>query len=263
MLVLMAMVLIGLIAGLLSGLLGLGGGAIMVPALVFLFKYQGIPTADIMHLAIATSLGAMMFTTGMATWSHHKRKAVNWSLLKIFLPGTIWGAMIGVGVGRYISTHRLSQLFALVTIIIGIYMILFTKEKKHTNIRPLPIILFIFALLVGNLAGMIGIGGGIILIPIFLWLGLSMKEASANTVACAFPTVTTGALAAILIGWHIKGLPPMTLGYVYWPGAVIIGSVSVFSTHLGVHFAHRLPMMLSKRLFGILLLFIAWRMLAM
>ena len=263
MLILAYIIMVGLTSGLITGLVGLGGGVIIVSAMIFLFTKLGFSHQHIMHLSTATSLAAMIFTGSIAVWSHHKRKTINLPLLKIFVPGTMSGAFFGVVLARDISSYWLSQFFACVTFLLAIYIILFTKEKSHRVNHPHLIIMILLAFVTGVLAGLIGIGGGIILVPIFLWLGLSMKGAAVNSIICALPTVMTGAISAMIIGWNVKGLPPMTLGYVYWPAALGVGVAALFTIPLGVHLAHRLPHLLIKRIFGILLLLIAWRMLMM
>ncbi|MBN9287689.1 MAG: hypothetical protein BGO43_02740 [Gammaproteobacteria bacterium 39-13] len=262
MIVFLAYVIVGIFTGILSGLLGLGGGVIIVPALTVLFAWQEFPSEYIMHLAIGTSLATMIITTIMVTWSYHRRSAVQWSLLKFFLPGIVIGSLCGVSIGKHLSTQDLRYAFALFTIILGVRIIWHANAPHITKPITVPApILFLFALLVGVLAGILGIGGGIVLIPLFLWLGLSLTHASATSAACAFSTAFSGALTSILVGWKASGLPAMTLGFVYWPVALLLGIASLIGAPVGVYLAHRLPVPVIKRIFGGILLIIAWRML--
>ncbi|MBS0290428.1 MAG: sulfite exporter TauE/SafE family protein [Proteobacteria bacterium] len=254
--------IIGIITGVMSGLLGLGGGVIMVPALTFLFSWQAFPEQHIMHLATGTSLAAMIMTTMITVWSHNKRGVVQWSLLQYFLPGAMLGSLLGVYFARFISTNHLKIIFALFIIILGLRLIWGANRKnKIAKNFPPKIFLFLLATLIGMLSGMIGLGGGLLFIPLFLWLGNSMVQASATSAACAFPTALTGALMAAIVGWHIEGLPAKTWGFIYWPGALTFGLASLISSPFGVSMAHHLPVPTLKRIFGGVLLVIAIRLL--
>lgn len=258
---LLGYVLLGIITGVFSGLLGLGGGVIMVPALIFLFSRQSFSNEHLMHLATGTSLAAMIMTTFMATWSHHKRGGVQWSLLKYFLPGTMMGALMGVWIAKHISTQNLRWTFACFATLLGLKLVFASNNKEAEALRKLnPVILFLFALCIGILSGLLGLGGGVLLIPLFLWLGLKMTQSSATSAACAFWTSITGAISSVIVGWHVSDLPPYTLGFVVWPVALILGFTSLFGAPLGVMLAHRLPVGVIKRIFGGVLLLIAWRM---
>lgn len=262
MVIFFAYVIVGILTGILSGLLGLGGGIIIVPALASLFALQDIATESLMHIAIGTSLATMILTTVMVTWSYHRRGAVQWSLLKFFMPGIILGSLCGVSIGKYLSTDDLRIAFALFVIILGVRIIWRANTPPMTKSLAIPAtVLFLFAAMVGILSGVLGIGGGIVLIPLFMWLGLSLPQASATSAACAFSTALTGTMTSILVGWKVSGLPAMTLGFVYWPVALLLGLASIIGAPIGVFLAHILPVPMIKRIFGGILLLVAWRML--
>lgn len=258
---LLSYVIVGIVTGILSGLLGLGGGVVMVPALTFLFSWQGFPNEYLMQLAAGTSLAAMIMTTLMATWSHHRRGTVQWTMLKYFLPGMVGGSLLGVWIAKQVSTQSLRWIFACFAVLLSLKLLFAAKDQESAKVRALNLAtLFMFAIGIGILAGLLGLGGGVLLIPLFLWLGLTMTQASATSAACAFPTSIAGATTAMIVGWHIPGLPPMTWGFVVLPVALILGFASLFGAPLGVILAHRLPVIVIKRIFGGLLLLIAWRM---
>jgi uncharacterized membrane protein YfcA len=108
---------------------------------------------------------------------------------------------------------------------------------------------------------MLGIGGGVILVPVFIWLGLTMTQASATSAACAFASAVSGAIMAVIAGWHIPALPSLTWGFVHWEVALVVGVASLAGAPIGVYFAHNLPVPVIKRIFGGILLLIAARML--
>lgn len=256
-----AYLVIGFITGVMSGLLGIGGGVIMVPVLVALFDAKAYGGAHLMQLATGTSLAAMIITTMMTTYANQKHGSVNWSMLKVIIPGMITGALSGVWIAKGIHTQSLQTIFALFAILLGFKLLL--GSKKQVTKAPFtlhPIIIFLFATGIGILSGLLGIGGGIILVPLLLWFGLSMIQASATSAACSFPTACAGATMAMIAGWHIAGLPEFTLGFVYWPVSLILGVASMVGAPLGVKLAHRLPVHTVKRVFGLVLCAIALRM---
>jgi len=115
--------------------------------------------------------------------------------------------------------------------------------------RKIPLVLaFLFAWLIGICAGLLGIGGGVLVIPFLLWCGLEMPAVSATSAASTLPTATSGALSSMVVGWHISGLPSESLGYVYWPAALCIGLASLIAAPIGVLLVHRLPVLLVKRI---------------
>lgn len=259
---LFAYALIGLITGVFSGLLGLGGGLVMVPFLVAMFQWQHMPENFIMHIATGTSLAAMIFTTFMTTWSHHKRGSVQWSLLKRLLPSTMAGSLLGVAVARSLSTQGLKSFFALLACLLGLRIIWTATKPQRTTFHHLPSsVLILSVLCIGMMAGMLGVGGGVLLIPLLMWLGLPIIQASATSSACAFGVASIGAIASVFAGSYELDLPAQTLGFVYWPAALILGLVSLLGAPLGVALANKLPVPMIKRIFGGVLVLIAWQML--
>ncbi|MBS0287140.1 MAG: sulfite exporter TauE/SafE family protein [Proteobacteria bacterium] len=256
-----AYIFVGFITGILSGLLGLGGGVVMVPALIVIFSWQAFPSTFLMQMAAGTSLGAMIMTTFMAAWSHHKRGGIRWELTTYLIPGTVAGAIAGVFIAKQINTHDLQVIFAIFAILLGAKLLVEANNKPALTKRNIaPLFLLMLATAIGVLAGMLGLGGGVLLIPLLLWLGTTMVQASATSAACAFPTATAGAIMAVIAGWHNEALPAMTWGFVYWPVALILGVASLFGAPVGVSLAHRLPVQVVKRIFGVILILIAVRM---
>ncbi|HRE31458.1 MAG TPA: sulfite exporter TauE/SafE family protein [Candidatus Berkiella sp.] len=254
-------ILTGLCAGLLSGLLGLGGGIVIVPALIALFSMQSFPHEHLMHIATGTSLATILITSFMTTWVQSKRKAVQWGVLKWLIPGTVLGALCGTVIGNYLPGHLLKTAFAFFCLLLSGKMLLGRTELIAKPERKIPLVLaFLFAWLIGICAGLLGIGGGVLVIPFLLWCGLEMPAVSATSAASTLPTATSGALSSMVVGWHISGLPSESLGYVYWPAALCIGLASLIAAPIGVLLVHRLPVLLVKRIFGGILLIVAWTM---
>lgn len=254
-----AYVLIGLCAGLLSGLLGLGGGVVIVPSLLLIFSWQQFDSTKIMQLATSTSLAAIVTTSMMTTWVQSKRKTVQWGVLKWLVPGMMLGALLGIVLGQYLPSHWLKALFAFFCLIQAIKMILGkTAVKTHEPHKVATIIPFMLSVIIGMSSGLLGIGGGILVIPLLLWYGLAVPQVSATSAASAFPTALSGAVTAMVVGWHTEGLPAYCLGFVYWPAALVIGLSSLVASPVGVWLVHRLPVEVVKRIFGVILLIVAF-----
>ena len=253
---------VGLCSGLVAGLIGLGGGIVIVPALTAVLTWQHFPTQHLMQVVTGTSLAAIFITMLISIWHQHRRGAIAWKLLKWFIPSMVLGAFNGVWLAKEISTANLKVAFAAFCVIIGLWMLIRAgkppSEPRFKGLaRPLVILLGLGA---GTVAGMLGVGGGVMLIPIFLSLGLTMPQSSASAVACAAPTALTGWITAMVLGWGVVQ-EPYLLGFIHWPAALAIGLASTVSAPFGVYLCHKLPVPVIKRVFGGILLIIAWQML--
>lgn len=254
-------VLTGLLAGLLSGLLGLGGGIVIVPALMLLFSWQQFPPEHLMHIATSTSLATIVLTALMTTFMQNKRKAVKWEILKWLIPGMMLGALCGMLIATLIPSHLLKTAFAFFCLLLGIKMIIGRDKTSSNKNRPVSKMLSVsVAVLIGMSSGLLGIGGGVLVIPFLIWYGLDIPQVSATSAASALPTAASGALSAMVVGWHTVGLPAKTVGYVYWPAALCIGAASLVASPVGVLLVHKLPVPIIKRIFGSILLLVAWTM---
>lgn len=261
-------VIIGAFAGLLSGLLGIGGGVIVVPLLTYVFMAEAvpIPTDMVMHYAVGTSLATMVFSTLSASFFQHKKGAVLWPLFWYIAPGTVLGGLLGGFVADSFSSDILKICFAVFCACIS--LLFFRKETVQlasSEVRPLPVpkyALTAIGVFIGTIAAMLGVGGGILLIPLLAALHFSLPQASALAVSCTLPTVIAGTMGAIYFGWDTPRIDLPSIGYVIWPVALTQGIVSVLTAKLGVHITHTLPRYWLRKLFATLLLCIAWLMLA-
>ena len=202
-----------------------------------------------------------MLISLVTTVLQHRRKAVKWFLLKWIIPGTMLGSFLGFWIAKQLTTETLQLIFAFFCVLLGIKLIIKPStffKKVETISGP---ILFILSIIVGIAAGLLGLGGGILLMPLLLFYGLSMVQVSATTAACIFPTAASGALAAMWLGSHLTNLPPYTTGFIYWPAVFLLGIGSLLSVPLGVRFSHQIPENHLKRGFGLILFIVAWRML--
>ena len=252
--------LLGMIAGGVGGLLGLGGGIIIVPSLLFIFTWQGFPANVLMHFAVATSLFTIVFTSVSSSYAHHKHKAVLWPQVFLLTPGIIMGAILGAFIADYLSSDLLRRAFGIFEIFVACQI---GFAVKPTVQRALPgrngMILAGGG--IGTLSTIMGIGGGTLTVPFLTWCQVDIRKAVATSSACGFPIALAGTLTMIFTGLDYSNLPENSIGYVYWPAAVAILVTSVLFAPVGAKLAHTMPVNSLKRIFAIVLACIGLRML--
>lgn len=253
---------IGAFAGLLSGLLGVGGGLVIVPALLFLFQAHGFSTIHLMHLAVATSLATIVVTGSVSALAHHRKGSVDWSLVTRLIPGILIGALLGSWLAHRLSSEVMQRIFALFVLYASVRMIL---QLNLTGIggRPITVkeILFLPGIIIGMISTLVGIGGGSLTVPYLLYRQQAMLHAVATSSACGVPIALAGSAGFILLGWQAEQLPSYSLGYVYYPAFFGIIATSVLFAPIGAHLARRMPTAYLKRLFATFLLLVGIRML--
>jgi hypothetical protein len=257
--ILVAWLVLGAVAGIIAGLLGLGGGIVIVPALLYLFILQGVPEEIHMHLAVATSLATIVFTSVSSTWAHHRRQAVLWPSVLALTPGIILGSIGGALIAHHLPSHTLRTTFGIFEILVGMQIGFGFKPRAQIDL-PGKGGMFMAGGGIGALSTVLGIGGGTLTVPFLLWCNVHIRNAVATSSACGLPIAAVGAGALIIAGSAYQGLPPGSTGYVYWPAAVIIVLGSVVTAPLGARLAHVLPVVLLRRIFAVVLVAIGIRM---
>jgi len=247
-------VLIGGIAGLLAGLLGISGGVITVPCLMFVFRFLDFPSDILIHMAIGTSLSAMVFNAITSAWAHERRGAVLWKLVIPMVPGLLLGSIIGSLVARVLPDLILKEIFAIFECLIGIYFFLPYKEKTYEDLFPMPrqLGLNLIGFGIGGLSSLLGIGGGIITVPILLAIQVPVKKAIGTSAATGFLITLTAAIAYLFFGLG-KVTHADSIGYLYLPAFLIISIVTAFTAPYGAKLAHVLPTPLLRRIFAVAL----------
>ena len=250
--------LLGSVAGLLAGLLGVGGGLVIVPVLSIVFQMQGFNTETIMHLALGTSLASIVFTSISAVLAHQRRGAVVWSIVYGLASGMLLGALSGALLADSISSDQLKLLLALFEFVIAIYMIAGAPAiQRGIQATARWLELFLVGNLIGLVSALLGIGGGTMTVPYLCWRGRDIRQAVAVSSACGMPIALAGATGYLFVGLDSGTLPAMATGYIYWPALLGIVAASLFFAPLGARLAHHLPVLLLKRVFGVVLLLIA------
>jgi uncharacterized protein len=251
--------LIGVVTGIVSGLLGIGGGSIIVPMLAIVLHYMGLPRDAIMHFAIGTSFATMVCTSIAATIVRHFRKEVLWPVVIKICAGII----IGVLVGAYFDSIVKSQLLE---IIFGSYLILascvmfinFKVKDKHSFHNKISLLLPM-GLVIGVKSGILGVGGGAISVPFLRYIGCDMKTAAGTSSAFSFIVAVIGTILFVNFGWH-KWDVSGSLGFVYLPAFLCIFPFTMMLAPVGAKLSSHISSKLLHRIFAVFLLVVAIKM---
>ena len=241
--------LIGLIAGTKSGLLGIGGGIITIPCLLLVFNHIDLPSQSYMHLAIGTSLAAMVFNTLSASYAHYKKQAVLFSIVKPMGIGLLLGTIVGASIARLLSSHFLQIFFGGFECLLGIHFLLPEKKIKKPHILPKFYGLSGIAFCISSFSTMLGIGGGLINVFILNYFHVPMKKAIGTTSVLSFLISFFGAVLFLIVGMHTSSAKE-SIGFIYIPAFITISIVSFFVAPYGAKLAHKLPTKILKKIFG-------------
>ena len=248
-------------AGLLAGLLGVGGGLVIVPVLTWLYEAQGIPAPVILHLALGTSLASIMFTSLSSLRAHHDRGAVNWQIFRRVSPGILAGTFFGSWVAAQLSSRFLKGFFVAFLYYVALQMLL---DKKPEPTRQLPGIPGMIGVggLIGGISSLVGIGGGSMSVPFMVWCNVAMHHAIGTSAAIGFPIALAGAVGYAVNGIAAGNPVPASIGFVYLPALCGIAIASIMTAPIGARLAHTLPVARLKKAFALLLIIMGTRMLA-
>lgn len=251
------MLLSGILTGLLSGLFGLGGGVVVVPVLFIFFTHLGVPESSIMHLAIGTSLAAMVTTTFNSIIQHHRKGNIDWHLVRwLFLP-VACGALLGSVISEWVNSHSLRYLFmALLVFVIltALFKKGFRSEYTIQDFKfPKNYFSKIYFFIVGFISVLLGVGGSLFTIPYFRRYYSPMKQASALAVALTPAVSVLGALGYLFIGLKNPPVFAHTFGYIYWPAFLGIALGSLLGVPIGAYLSHKLPDQYQIKIYIVLL----------
>ena len=252
-------IVLGSMVGFLAGLLGIGGGLIIVPALVYLLPQVGVSNDLVMPMALGTSLGAIVITSTSAAFAHHRQKNIPWQLAKPLMMLVAVGALLGAFVADLLSSETLTGFFSFVVIFLAVYMLLSINASK---VRSLPATwaLQLLSFITGIISSLMGIAGGAILVPSLSFFGVPVRHAIGLATACGVMVALFGSLGYIITGFNLSNLPEWSLGYLYFPALLgIVMSSSIFAP-IGVKYAGKLPVKTLKKFFAVFLIFVAIKM---
>jgi len=252
---------IGLIAGFLAGLLGIGGGALIVPMLVFVFTAQHFPPEHLLHVALGTSMSTIVFTSLSSMRAHHAHGAVDWRIARALAPGMLAGSFCAALLAGWLPTRPLAMLFTALVFLVGTQLLL---DLKPRTTRELPggAGLFAAGAVIGGVSSLAAAGGAFLAIPFLAWCNVPLRRAIGTASATGLPIALAGSAGYVVQGWGAPGLPEASLGYIYLPALGLIVVPSMLAAPFGARLAHRLPVKRLRMVFALMFYALALRMLA-
>lgn len=260
--VLIALLLfLGLFAGFVAGLLGVGGGLILVPSLLYIFRTLGYEADNIMHLALGTSMATIILTGLSSAYAHHKRGSVRFDLVRTIGPGIVAGVMVGTYIADLLSGGALMMIFACALFFFAGVMFIPPKTVPHEFAGPKQPLASAGGFVVGLVSALMGIGGATLNVPFMTLNGVSIHQAVGSASAMGILIAIPGAIGFMLIGLDATGMPPFSLGFVNWMALLAIAPLSIMTAPWGAHLAHKLPVRKLRAVFAVFILIVAMEML--
>ena len=250
---------VGVFVGFFAGLLGIGGGSVMVPILSLTFASQDFSGDHVIHMAIATSMATIIPGGIASAWTHHQHRAVNWRVVRQMLPGILAGTFSGAVIAHFSSTAFLKTFFVGFICFLAIQLLFDLKPKGH-HALPGAGGMFAFGAVMGVISSFAGIGGAVLSISFLTWCNIRMHDAIGTAAAIGVPLALAGTVGFVATGLFDKGLPQWSLGYVYLPAFAGIAITSFALAPLGAKLAHRLPVVVLRRVFVVFLVALAVKM---
>ena len=255
-----ALLAAGAFAGILAGLLGVGGGIVIVPVLFHLFSFLEIPDAVRMHLAVGTSLSTIIVTSISSMRAHNRRGAVDWDLLKSWGPAVAVGVLLGTAIAVYVRGEVLTLVFAVVALAVSAHMAFAPEGLRVASALPRGALRATMGAVIGAISAMMGIGGGTLSVPTLVMCDYPIRRAVGTASAIGLIIAVPGTLGFVLSGHGVDGLPPFTVGYVSLLGFILIVPMTVLMAPVGAHIAHTIKTRMLRRAFALFLALTALRM---
>lgn len=243
----------GLVAGFVAGLLGVGGGFVTIPVLFVVFTELGTPLEWRMHAAIATSLAIIIATNISSARAHHKKRGVDWSIVRDWGVVVAVGALLGSFFAATLKTVHLVYFFATLAAFLAVKMLLPMEKWKLGTKLPGGIPRFSNPGIIGFFSAVMGIGGGSFSVPYLTLYSVPIHRAVGTSAFIGLLISVAGGLGYLLGGLGIEGLPDGSVGFIHGPTAVLVGFVSVFTAPFGARVAHLLPKTALSIAFGLFL----------
>lgn len=258
------LLLTGCAVGFASGLLGVGGGFLMVPIQYFLLTAMGLDSSISLRIAFATSLAVILPTTISGTLGHLKKGAVNKKIAIHMGITSLLGGLFGAFISTQVPASYLKIVFGILLLAVGTKLFFSKTNNQKENLNDNILLLLILGFAVGTLSGLLGIGGGIAMVPILsLIIGLNMREVVGTNSAIMIFSATGGLITYLFMGLSVSGLPEYSLGYINLLQMFLIAVTSVPFSQLGVWVAHRISPDKIKTIFIILIYYMALKMIGL
>lgn len=259
-----ALLATGSIAGVTAGLFGVGGGFIVVPALLTVLPLFGADSDKNIYIAIGTSLATIIVSSARSVQAHHKMKAVDFPLLRDWAPWLVMGVVLGILIASRVDAQSLVLVFALGVLIYSFYFLApesFSFSDRHYDV-PDGAGRAALASGLGGFSALLGIGGGTPFVVTMVMCGRSLHQAVATASGVGFIIALPGTIGFLAMGLFDSGLPAGSVGYIHIPALLAISLASIVTAPLGVKLAHSLSDIHLKRVFGIYLLCVSGTMLS-
>lgn len=250
----------GVLSGIAAGLLGIGGGAIIVPALAIALGWLGFDGDVVQHVAVGTSLAIIIPTGIVSARSHHKRGAVDIEILKLWAPVVVVTTFVGGLLAGFFTGDVLRVVFGVMALLIAANILLPFQERLMGHLRNSPATHRISAAFVGFISALMGVGGGSLSVPTIHAFGATMHKAVGTGAAIGVFIALAGTLGFIISGWSVEGRPPLSLGYINMVALVLVGVTAALCAPIGAAVAHRLQQRTLKIAFAVFLTFVGLNM---
>lgn len=251
---------IGAFAGVLAGMLGVGGGIVLVPAFFYAFQTLGYDGPQLMQMCLATSLATIIVTSVRSVHSHHKKGAVDWEVLRQWGPGIALGAVIGMLIVSQLRSTTLQAIFGLLALIVGLYMSFGRADWRLGPAMPKGVLRMILSPIMGFMSVLMGIGGGSFGVPLMSLFNTAIHRAVATAAGFGVVIAIPAVIGFLFVDMQMT-VPPWTIGAVNLIAFVVIIAMTLITAPLGVKLAHSMDAKPLKRAFGVFLMIVALNML--
>jgi uncharacterized membrane protein YfcA len=232
----------------------------LVPVLAAMFAAPHFAPDHVVHLALATAMASVVFTSGASVREHWRLGGVDINIVRRMAPGMVGGSLMATVASAWIPQRWLALAFALI-VYVGATQILLNRKPAAARTLPSALPLFLVGLLIGVICGLVSAGGAFLTIPFMLWCGVPMRTTIGTAAMIGIPVAIVGTIGYLISGWQVVGLPAYAFGFVFLPALIGLVCGSIFTAPYGARLAHRLPVVTIKGLFAVLLYVLATRML--
>lgn len=256
---LVLLLVIGAFAGVIAGLLGVGGGIVLVPAFFYAFSHLGYGGDQLMQVCVATSLATIVVTSARSVMAHSRKGAVDWEMLRHWAVFIVGGAVAGVVLAAQLKSLALQVVFAVLALIAGLYLSFGRAEWRLGEALPNQPLRGAYGVILGFFSAMMGIGGGTFGVPLMTLYGVPIHRAVATAAGFGMLIAVPSVLGFMLLA--VPGAPPLTLGAVNIPAFLVVIAMTLITTPWGVRLAHAMDPKPLKRAFAVFIMLVALNML--
>lgn len=247
--------LIGVVVGILSGLLGIGGGIVLVPVLHAILVAKGFTADAAFHMALATSMACIVFTSMSSIAAHHKNQNIVWPYVWAMVPMAFLGSLLATLVAIHLDALYLTLFFAAFTLFAAVQLFLDRKPAQHKTPGKMEISLV--SLLIGVISALVSIGGGTLTVPYLAMRNVSVKQAIGTSAVLGFPIALASTVSYLQDALRQSTHAPDSFGLLYLPAVMLITPLSVLFAPAGVALTKRLPVKVLKRIFAVFLVVVS------